>query len=250
MQLVTNLQNDIGFTERGGEESGQRIGLPRATANGWLSLTTVRAAIVLLCLVSVALGMALVALRGWPVLAMGSASMLAALAYMGGPKPIAYTPFGELTVFVFFGLVAVMGTEWLVTDQVSLTGCLAAVSIGCLSAAALAVNNHRDQVHDRHLGRYTFVVSFGQRASSIMFGTLLLCPFLICLLIVWERSALLFLLPVLLVPSAAKLHRDFRNCQPGLAYNTILFQVFRLEGWFALALTTAAVLDRHLHPLS
>ena len=55
------------------------------------------------------------ALRGWPVLAIGISSLVAALAYMGGPRPIAYTPFGELTVFVFFGLVAVMGTDWVLT---------------------------------------------------------------------------------------------------------------------------------------
>ena len=62
--------------------------------------------------VAVALGLALVAWRGWPVLAIGTASLLAALAYMGGPRPIAYSPFGELTVFLFFGLVAVLGTQF------------------------------------------------------------------------------------------------------------------------------------------
>jgi hypothetical protein len=69
------------------------------------------------------LGLALVAWRGWPVLAIGTASLLAALAYMGGPRPIAYTPFGELTVFVFFGLVAVMGTDWVLTGSVGRSRC-------------------------------------------------------------------------------------------------------------------------------
>jgi 1,4-dihydroxy-2-naphthoate octaprenyltransferase len=246
MQLLTNLQNDIGFTQRGCEQIGQRVGLPRATAKGWLSVTAVRAAIVALCLLSFALGAAIVAQRGWPVLAMGLASMLAALAYMGGPKPIAYTPFGELTVFVFFGLVAVMGTDWLLTDQLSRSSALAAVCIGCLAAAALAVNNHRDRAHDRLLGRNTFVVRYGEAASRRLFALLLALPFALCALLAWELSAPLFLLPLLQGAQALQLQRDFGNCPPGLAFNAILFRVFRLELWFAFALTAAAVLTRLL----
>ena len=86
MQVISNMQNDVGYTVRGGDSSGTRTGLPRATAKGWLSVRHVRAGIVVAALVSVALGLALVAYRGWPVLAIGSASLLAALAYMGGPE--------------------------------------------------------------------------------------------------------------------------------------------------------------------
>ncbi len=145
MQVITNLQNDVGYTVRGGDSSGTRTGLPRATASGWLSVRQVRAGIA----VAVLLGFALVAWRGWPVLAIGAASLLAALAYMGGPRPIAYTPFGELTVFVFSALVAVLGTEWVLTGGTSATTVMAALALGSMAAAALAVNNHRDSAHDR-----------------------------------------------------------------------------------------------------
>ena len=152
MQVITNMQNDVGYTVRGGDSSGTRTGLPRATAKGWLSVRHVRAGIVLAALVAVGVGLALVAYRGWPVLAIGVASLLAALAYMGGPRPIAYTPFGELTVFVFFGLVAVNGTDWVLTGSVGTVSLMASVAIGSLAAAALAVNNHRDIAHDRLVG--------------------------------------------------------------------------------------------------
>ena len=141
VQVVTNLQNDVGYTVRGGEASGTRIGLPRATALGWLRVRAVRMAIVAVALAATLLGLWLVALRGWPVLAIGVSSLLAALAYMGGPRPIAYTPYGELTVFVFFGLVAVNGTDWVLTGSVGTVSLLASVAIGSLAAAALAVNN-------------------------------------------------------------------------------------------------------------
>ena len=176
MQLITNLQNDVGFTVRNGAGAVVHSGLPRATTRGWLGVREVRAAIVGLSLVAVAVGLALVAYRGWPVLAIGTASLVAALAYMGGPRPIAYTPFGELTVFVFFGLVAVLGTDWVLTGGIGAATALAAVAIGSLAAAALAVNNQRDIVHDRLVGRRTFAVALGERASQHLFGVLLLHP--------------------------------------------------------------------------
>ncbi|HYN62607.1 MAG TPA: 1,4-dihydroxy-2-naphthoate octaprenyltransferase [Rubrivivax sp.] len=244
MQVITNMQNDVGYTVRGGDSSGTRTGLPRATANGWLSVRHVRAAIVLTALASVALGLALVAYRGWPVLAIGTASLLAALAYMGGPRPIAYTPFGELTVFVFFGLVAVTGTDWVLTGSVGAVSALASVAIGSLAAAALAVNNHRDIAHDRLVGRRTFAVTFGERASTALYVTLLLGPFaLLVPMAMWSRAAAL-LLPLVLLPAALQLCRDFMRCPRGTAFNEMLFRTFRLELWFAALLSAGALLGR------
>ena len=246
VQVVTNMQNDVGYTVRGGESSGTRTGLPRATANGWLSVRHVRAGIVVVALVATALGLALVAYRGWPVLAIGVASLLAALAYMGGPKPIAYTPFGELTVFVFFGLIAVSGTDWVLTGEVGAVSVLASVAIGALAAAALAVNNHRDIAHDRLVGRRTFAVSFGARASRGLYAVLLVGPFALLPVMALLAHAAALLLPLLLLPSALQLRRDFGRCAPGLAFNEILFRTFRLELWFAALLSAAALLGRML----
>jgi 1,4-dihydroxy-2-naphthoate octaprenyltransferase len=246
MQIITNMQNDVGYTARGGDSSGTRTGLPRATANGWLSAGHVRAAIVLAALLALGVGLALVAYRGWPVLAIGSASLLAALAYMGGPKPIAYTPLGELTVFVFFGLIAVMGTDWVLTSSVGQVSALASVALGGLAAAALAANNHRDIAHDRLVGRRTFAVSFGDGASRRLYTALLLGPFLLVPLMALAASSFMLLLPGLLLPVALRLRRDFVGCPPGTAYNEILFRTFRLELWFAALLSAGALLARTL----
>ncbi len=240
MQVVTNLQNDVGYTTRGAERSRSRTGLPRATANGWLGVRAVRAAIASAALVATALGIALTLWRGWPVLAIGSASLLAALAYMGGPKPIAYTPFGELTVFVFFGLVAVTGTDWVLTGGVGGPTWIASVALGCLAAAALALNNHRDRAHDAEVGRGTFAVRFGARASGRLYLALLALPFgLLLPMAVLARQPLLAL-PTLLLPAAWRLGRDFVACAPGLAYNALLFRTFRLELGYALLLAAGA----------
>lgn len=242
VQVVTNMQNDVGYTVRGGDSSGTRTGLPRATANGWLSVRHVRAGIVIVALLATALGLGLVAYRGWPVLAIGAASLVAALAYMGGPRPIAYTPLGELTVFVFFGLIAVMGTDWVLTGSIGAVSLLAAVAIGALAAAALAVNNHRDVAHDRLVGRRTFAVTFGDRASRGLYALLLLGPMALVPVIALLGQTAALLLPLLLLPAALQLRRDFGRCPPGAAFNEILFRTFRLELWFAALLSAGALL--------
>ena len=244
VQVVTNLQNDVGYTVRGGEASGTRTGLPRATARGWLAVRTVRAAIVLVALLATALGLLLFAMRGWPVLAIGVSSLLAALAYMGGPRPIAYTPFGEATVFVFFGLVAVMGTDWVLTGSVGGVTVVAAVAIGGLAAAALAVNNHRDVAHDALVGRRTFAVVFGAAASQRLYTLLLLGPFALMPLMAWQAAAPTLLLPCLLLPAAWSLRGDFQRCPPGIAFNDVLFRTFKMELVFAVLLASGAVLGR------
>jgi 1,4-dihydroxy-2-naphthoate octaprenyltransferase len=244
MQVITNMQNDVGYTVRGGESSGTRIGLPRATANGWLSVRHVRAGLVVAALFAFALGLGLVAYRGWPVLAIGTASLVAALAYMGGPKPIAYTPYGEATVFLFFGLIAVMGTDWVLTGSIGLISMLASLAIGGLAAAALAVNNHRDIAHDRLVKRHTFAVTFGAAASHRLYGVLLLGPFALLPLMAHVANDLAFLLPLVLLPVAQELRRDFVACPPGIAFNEVLFRTFRLELWFAALLSAGALFGR------
>jgi 1,4-dihydroxy-2-naphthoate octaprenyltransferase len=244
MQVVSNLQNDVGYTVRGGESSGTRTGLPRATAHGWLKVRAVRNAIILIALVSTVLGLLLVLQRGWPVLAIGAASLLAALAYMGGPRPIAYTPFGELTVFVFFGLVAVLGTDWMLTEGIGATTVVAAVALGALAAAALAVNNHRDIAHDALVGRRTFAVTFGAAVSQRLYALLLLGPFALTPLMAWLSGSLLMLLPCLLLPAAWTLRRDMQRCPPGIAFNEVLFRTFKMELVYAVLLASGAVLGR------
>ena len=128
MQAITNLQNDVGYTARGAEKRGDRVGLPRATALGLLTHAQVRGAILLAIGLTLLIGLPFVHLRGLPALLVGASSIVAALAYMGGPRPIAYTPLGEATVFVFFGLAAVAGSHFVFTGGVGTLAWLAAVA--------------------------------------------------------------------------------------------------------------------------
>ena len=123
---------------------------------------------------------------------------------------------------------------------------MASVAIGSLAAAALAVNNHRDIAHDRLVGRRTFAVSFGPQASIGLFSFLLIAPFaLLPWMAVWADAPAM-LLPLLLMPAALQLRRDFIDCPPGTAFNELLFRTFRLELWFAALLSAGALLGRML----
>jgi 1,4-dihydroxy-2-naphthoate octaprenyltransferase len=240
LQVITNLQNDVGYTARGAE-SANRVGLPRATARGWLSASQVRTAIVATVVVTFALGMPLVAVRGWPILAMGVASIVAALAYMGGPRPLAYTPFGEFTVFVFFGVVAVAGSYYLQTAGATPLAWVAGVAIGMLAASVLVVNNHRDAAHDRTTGRRTFAVAFGSRASLRLYALLVLAPLALAAVLAAVAGSAWLALPLATAPTAWRLARDLARVPSGARLNALLLRTVMLEVAYGGLLTAGAV---------
>ncbi len=243
MQVITNLQNDVGYTARG-LETGLRVGLPRATAKGWLTPAEVRRAIAVAIAGATLVGTPLALHAGPAVAGIGVASVLAALSYMGGPRPIAYTPFGELAVFVFFGLVAVLGTYLLHAGAGGPTVWLAAIAIGLHAAAVLVVNNHRDADHDRRTGRRTFAATFGKDASAALYAATLWTPFAIVSLMAVADARPGLAAPLLLLPMAWRLQRDFANLPPGPAFNFILFRTVKLELFFGAALSAGAALQR------
>lgn len=245
VQVLSNLQNDVGYTARG-LEKGSRTGLPRATARGWLTPEEVRRAIVAATGAALVVGAPLVMRGGWPVLAIGLASLVAALAYMGGPRPIAYTALGELTVFGFFGLAAVLGTYYLHAGRPGLTAWLGAAATGLHAAAVLAVNNHRDAEHDRLTGRSTFAARFGAAASARLFAFALWTPFALAAAMAALASSPGLALPLVLVPVAMRLGGDFARSPGGAAYNELLFRAVKLELAFGAALSLGAVAQRLL----
>ena len=241
LQAIANLQNDVGYTARGAE-TGTRVGLPRATSTGLLTAREVRLAIVLAVAATLLIGLPLVARWGLPVLLMGLASIVAALGYMGGPRPIAYTPLGELMVFIFFGLIAVAGSGYIQLGTVTPALATAGATIGALAAAVLVVNNHRDITHDGSTGRQTFGVMFGARASAGLYAVLMLAPFAAVPLLVWQTDSQLLWLPMLALPGAISLVRVLPKTPPGLAFNGLLMRTVMLQLIFGAMLTIGTLL--------
>jgi 1,4-dihydroxy-2-naphthoate polyprenyltransferase len=239
LQLGTNLDNDVSDTERGTDRAG-RLGPPRATALGLLTAGQVRGASRACFALATAVGLALAARGGWPILLAGIASAAAALAYAGGPRPISYTPFGELVVLLFFGGVAVCGTYYLQTLTLSPAALIAALMVGLPASAVLVVNNYRDLEPDARVGKQTLAVCLGRRVSRWVYAVLMFAPFVLVGAL-WFATGLgwLLLLPCLSLPLAVALVRRFWNETPGPAFNALLARTARFQVLFSVLLSVA-----------
>lgn len=240
IQIATNLHNDVADHERGGDLPETRLGPPRATAEGWLAPGQVRTAAGLTFLAAGALGGWLILEGGWPIALIGCLSIAAGWAYSGGPRPISYTSLGEFFVWLFFGLIAVCGTYFLQTDGLTHGAVIAGAALGMPAAAVLVVNNYRDLENDRRVGRQTFAVRFGRRASRAQYVLLMLLPFAMLPLIESIRPWW-WLLPVAAVPYAVGLVNRFAATPPGPAFNALLAATARFHLVFGVLLCVAIV---------
>lgn len=175
IQIGTNLHNDAADFERG-TDTPDRIGPPRATAQGWFSARQVKTAAHLMFALAFLLGLLLLVRGGWPILVIGLASLAAGYAYTSGPRPIAYGPFGEIHVLLFFGMAAVGGSYYLQTLTFGWTPLLTGFALGLPAAAVLLVNNYRDLETDSAAGRRTLCHYLGRERARVLYAVLLLAP--------------------------------------------------------------------------
>jgi 1,4-dihydroxy-2-naphthoate octaprenyltransferase len=172
IQVATNLANDYYDFVRGGDTE-DRIGPIRVTQAGLVEPKTVRNAMLFVLGAAFAVGIYLVSVGGWPIVWIGLASLVCAVAYTGGPFPLAYHGLGDVFVFVFFGLVAVSGTVWVQTLTFRTEALWAGAGVGALSTAILVVNNLRDIPTDREAGKRTLAVRLGVGGSRAQYVVLL-----------------------------------------------------------------------------
>ena len=234
IQIGTNLFNDVGDFLRG-TDTPDRLGPKRATAEGWLTPGKVKAGAWLSFALAFVCGIYLVWHGGWPIVAIGLASLAAGWAYTGGPKPIAYGPLGEVFVFIFFGLVAVGGSYYLQTFSLTATALAAAALVGIHAAAVITVNNYRDLDGDARSGKNTLAVRLGRPATRRIYAAEMLAPYVLLPLLAglgWPGA-----LPLLSLPLAFRLIHRFHHEAPGPAFNDILAATAGLQLVFALLLT-------------
>lgn len=242
LQAGTNLDNDVSDFERGTDRAG-RLGLPRATQLGLLTPRQVRTASRACFVLATAAGLALAWRGGWPILLAGVLAAASAMAYSGGPRPISYTPFGDAVVLLFFGFVAVCGTYYLQTLSVSPGALAAAAMVGLPASAVLVVNNYRDLDPDRQVGKITLAVWAGRAFTRWEYAALMLLPF--ALLAVLAQTTQLrwsLLAPLLTLPMALGLVRQFWTATPGPAFNPLLARTAKFQVIFSLALCVAILL--------
>ena len=218
IQVGTNLFNDVGDAVRG-NDGPDRLGPMRVTAAGLATPRQVRRAAVLSFTLALLFGAYLVSVGGWLILLLGLASLSAGWAYSAGPKPLSYTAWGEVTVIVFFGIVAVLGSHFLQSGHLAPSALFAGLIVGAPAAAVLLVNNVRDLEADRRVGRSTLAAVLGPAGSRWLYLLLMFIPFVLLPLLgrpaaVWGALPALFMFLWLVW--------RFFGLQGGTAFNTQL----------------------------
>lgn len=204
LQVGVNYANDYSDGIRGTDDT--RVGPLRLVASGVASASAVKLAAFVCFGVAGVAGLLLVALTGhWWLISVGVVSVAAAWFYTGGSKPYGYAGWGEVAVFAFFGPVAVLGTLYVQTGEVTWPGVAGAVALGSISAGVLVANNLRDLPTDRTAGKITMAVRLGDRRTRVLYVVLVAMPFVVSVLTAVAHPWLLLgLLAVVLVVPAVR----------------------------------------------
>ncbi len=220
IQIGTNFANDVFDAERGAD-GPDRIGPLRAVSAGLISAAAMKRAMIAAFGIAMLLGLYLVSVAGWPVVAIGVASILSGMAYTGGPWPLGYHGLGDVFVMVFFGFVAVCGTAFVQLLTVPCLALAASLPVGALATAILVVNNVRDRATDVRVGKRTLAVRFGRRAALVEYAALLALAYAvpIGLVVCGQRWAWL---PLLSAPVAIARLRAVIAADDGPAFNRCL----------------------------
>lgn len=194
LQIGSNVANDVYDFERGAD-AVERHGPVRVTQARLLTPAQVKRGMWMIFALAALCGLYLAYVRGWIIILVGLAAILSAIAYTGGPFPLGYHGLGDIFVFIFFGLVAVMGTYYVQTGSLDAAAVWMSIPVGLIITAILVVNNLRDFENDRAAGKQTLAVLMGSNASRI--------EYLLCLGIAYLIIPPLILLDI--IPAAALL---------------------------------------------
>lgn len=243
IQIGTNFANDY-YDHAHGADTEHRVGPTRAVAAGWVRPGTMKLAMWGVLGAAFVIGLGLIAWGGPWLLLIGLASVACAIAYTGGPYPLAYHGWGDLFVFIFFGLVAVGASYYVQAGAVTADTWLVAVPIGLLAVNILVVNNYRDVATDRAAGKLTLVVRLGERCTRWQFGVALWGALGIPLVLVGRGGSPWLLLPLLLAPMAWRHQVRLRKSKTPGELIQLLGATGRMLALYALLLAAGLVLDR------
>jgi len=219
IQIGTNFANDV-FDAEKGTDGPDRVGPVRAVAAGLITPQAMKRAMIAAFAIATAFGAYLTLVAGWPVVAIGVASIAAGIAYTGGPAPLGYLGLGDMFVLAFFGFVAVCGTAYVQLGSVPALAWWASVPVGALATAILVVNNVRDRHTDVRTGKRTLAVRFGRRPALVEYALLLACAYAVPLVLV--RGSAWCALPIATAPLALVRLRQLVRAASGPDFNACL----------------------------
>ena len=234
LQVGVNYANDYSDGIRGTDNN--RVGPTRLTATGLATASAVRSAAFISFVVASVAGFLLASASSWWLLLVGALAIAAAWGYTGGANPYGYMGLGEISVFLFFGVIATMGTYYVQTEQVTLESFIVSVPMGSLACAILAINNLRDRAQDQLVGKRTLAVRLGDRGARVLFITLIACAYIFAIATLrWGVTLTLLTLPI-----AASLIKGVRD--EGNNLIPLLGKTAQLQLTFALLFSIGLVL--------
>jgi len=236
LQVGVNYANDYSDGIRGTDDS--RIGPIRLTASGLASAKSVKNAAFISFAVAAVAGLVLAIQSSWWLIAVGALAIAAAWGYTGGANPYGYRGLGEVSVFLFFGIVATVGTYFVQTEELNLEIFVIAVPMGSLSCAILVINNLRDRAQDELVGKRTMAVRLGDKGARILYISLLISAHLFALLTFTPFA----LLTLLALPISAPLAKSIWSGTSGEALIPYLAKTGQVQLVFAALFALGLVL--------
>lgn len=236
LQIAVNYANDYSDGIKGTDQN--RIGPIRLVASGLASAVAVRNAAYISFLIAAIAGSILSFNTSMWLFIIGGISILAAWGYTGGKKPYGYIGFGELSVFVFFGLVATIGSYYIQSEELNWQIFLLSIPVGCLSCAVLVINNLRDLSNDKLVGKRTLAVLLGDKKTRNFYIVLLVISQLVSISAAVINIKMLFTL--ICIPMAVNVIKKIATGVEGIELIPILGKTARLQ--LLLAVITAAAL--------
>ncbi len=238
LQVGVNYANDYSDGIKGTDKD--RVGPMRLVGSGAATPEAVKRAALIAIAIAVVAGVSLAARSSWILIALGALSIIAAWTYTGGPKPYGYFALGEVSVFIFFGLVATLGTYFAHVGSLSFEVLLASFAMGCLACAILVLNNLRDLEKDKLAGKITLAVKIGHSQTRRFYQALLFTPLLIAIALV--PTSFYFLLAFLALPQILKVTASIRTGASGSALIELLERTGKIQIIYSIAISLASLL--------
>jgi 1,4-dihydroxy-2-naphthoate octaprenyltransferase len=240
IQIGANFANDV-YDFLNGSDREDRLGPTRATQSGLIPPEDMKKGMWLVFALAICVGFYLASIGGWPIVWIGLASIASAIAYTGGPYPLGYHGWGDVFVFVFFGIIAVPGTYYLQSGFVSYDSILFGIPLGALSTAILIVNNLRDADTDIKSGKRTLAVRFGKTFVKIEYIIMMVVAFAIPIYILqfWDEFSLYIIL--FLLPISIRLIQSLYN-ETGISLNPVLVNTAQFLFHFSILLSIGLIL--------
>ena len=237
LQVGVNYANDYSDGIKGTDDN--RVGPTRLVASGLASAKSVKQAAFISFAVAAIVGLVLALLTSFWLISVGAAAILAAWTYTGSKRPYGYLGLGEISVFLFFGLVATMGSYYVQTEKLTWQSFVVAIPMGSLACALLAINNLRDRAQDELVGKRTLAVRLGDVRSRKLFIALLLLSHVSALVVPGENT----LITLLLLPQTLIIANQVRLGATGPALIPLLGKTGQLQLWFAVIFALALALN-------